>query len=94
MKAKDYIAKYGSTIIAEAETGNTKTASELISELFGEVTAISKARNCQTVEAIIAVVKEINQKYNAIQKSIPCLKPDAIKTIMVERMPELKPIWH
>lgn len=94
MKAKDYVEKYGSTIIAEAETGDTKTASELISELFSEVTAISNARNCKTTEAILAVVKEINQKYNAIQRSIPCLKPDAIKMIMFDRMPEIKPIWR
>lgn len=94
MKAKDYIEKYGSTIIAEAETGNTKTATELISDLFGEITKISEARNCKTAEAVLAVVKEINQKYNAIQRGIPCLKPDAIKMIMFDRMPELKPIWR
>lgn len=94
MKAKEYIEKYGTKITDEAEAGNTESASKLISELFEEITAISNARNCKTTEAILAVVKEVNQKYNAIQRGITCLKPDAIKIIMFDRMPELKSIWH
>ena len=94
MKAKDYVEKYGTVIMAEAEKGETKSACGLISELFAEVTTISEARNCKTTEAILSVVKEVNQKYNAIQRGIPCLKPDAIKMLMMDKMPELKTIWH
>jgi hypothetical protein len=94
MKAKDYIEKYGAAITEEVKKGETKSASGLISELFAEITTISEARNCKTAEAILSVVKEVNQKYNAIQRSIPCLKPDAIKMLMMDKMPELKTIWH
>ena len=94
MKAKDYIEKYGASITAEAETGEAKTAVKLVSELFEEITTISNARNCKTTEAVLAVVKEVNQKYNAIQREIPCLKSDAIKMLMMDKMPELKTIWR
>lgn len=94
MKAKDYVEKYSAQIMSEAETGIADTASKMISELFGEIIEINKTRNCQTAEAMIAVVKEINQKYNAIQRSIPCLKPDAIKMITFDKMPELKLFWR
>ncbi|MBQ2973360.1 MAG: hypothetical protein IJE19_03310 [Clostridia bacterium] len=94
MKAKDYIEKYGTAISTEVETGETESATKLISELLAEILSISNSRNCKTTEAVLAVVKEVNQKYNAIQRDIPCLKPNAIKMIMLDRMPELKAIWH
>ncbi len=69
MKAVDYYNKYFS-VIEEVNTNDEglKVARNIYSEFCDEAVSIIKARRCKTDEAIIAVFKEQNQKWNALVK--------------------------
>ena len=92
MKAVDYVEKYGEDLTGEDNEKRDKAVRGLISDMMGELKDIIKARNISTDKGAISVVKELNQKWNAINRklSIPVLSEDGFKKIMVNEIPSLK----
>ena len=67
MKAKEYYEKYGDKIYEEWAAGNESPAvNELFREMFHEIYYTLKKRHAKTNTAVMAVIDEQNQKWNAI----------------------------
>lgn len=66
MKAKDYFEKYENAIIEDVKGNSTSGISKLLIELSEEVEAIYRKRGGKSNCALIGVIKELNQKWNAI----------------------------
>lgn len=73
MKAKDYYKKYGDALIEEhghisgdGELPQDSPAYLLIKSFYDEAAALVTLRHCQSNEAGISVIKELNQKWNAL----------------------------
>lgn len=94
MKAKEYIEKYRSGIESfEYETRRT-AAFDLIKEMSQEATELMAKRGVLRESAIVAVMKEMNDKWNAIVKEFPdVLQKDGFKRLWLHRMPELQRVW-
>lgn len=94
MKAKEYIEKYRSGI--ESRDCNTadKAINDLVIEMSQKATKIMEKRGAVKESAIVAVMKEQNDKWNAIVKEFPeVLQRDGFKRLWLYRMPELKKVW-
>lgn len=63
MKAREYVDKYGEAIWTE--TG-VNAARAMYLELCDEALDLVKKRNIKCISAKISIIKEINQKWNAI----------------------------
>ena len=94
MKAKDYFEKYCEQIMT-----NDHVVTELIHDLADEYEKISMARHCLRDVARLAVLKELNQKWNAIcslfeiQYGVSPLKRDGFKEHCKASLPELTIRW-
>ena len=77
MKAKEYFEKYDELIIKDQIAGSIESAKKLLIELSDEVKDICEARHVKRDAAVVSVLKEINQKWNAIcslyEKKIWCV---------------------
>lgn len=95
MKARDYFEKYDTLIMEEQKNGEIGTTKKLLLEMSDEVTAVCKQRKAVKDEAVIAVLKEINQKWNAICRmyekkyGVSPLNYDAFRYYWMTAMPEL-----
>jgi hypothetical protein len=73
MKAKDYYKVYGDALIEEhshisgyAVLPQDSPAHRLMKSFYDEASALVKLRHCQSNEAGISIIKELNQKWNAL----------------------------
>lgn len=70
MKAKDYFNKYEASFFPDGKVPETfipnKVYFDLFLELSEEVISISKLRNASSDKATIAIIKEVNQKWNKL----------------------------
>lgn len=66
MKAKEYFEKYDELIIKDQIAGSVENTKKLIIELSDEVKDICEARHVKYDAAVVSVLKEQNQKWNAI----------------------------
>lgn len=66
MKAKEYYAKYRDGLLSPDIVISKKATSDFIIELSREVKTLADTRKCSTASAFIAIIREINQKYNAV----------------------------
>ena len=95
MKARDYFEKYDTLIMEEQKNGEIGTTKKLLLEMSDEVTVVCKQRKAVKDEAVIAVLKEINQKWNAICRmyekkyGVSPLNYDAFRCYWMTAMPEL-----
>lgn len=95
MKARDYFEKYDTLIMEEQKTAKLAQPKKLLLEMSDEVTAVCKQRKAVKDEAVIAVLKEINQKWNAICRmyekkyGVSPLNYDAFRCYWMTAMPEL-----
>lgn len=95
MKARDYFEKYDTLIMEEQKNGEIGTTKKLLLEMSDEVTAVCKQRKAVKDEAVIAVLKEINQKWNAICRmyekkyGVSPLNYDVFRCYWMTAMPEL-----
>ena len=92
MKAKDYFEKYEERIL----DGDTQDISDLFIEMTKESQEIMKLRNCKSNSAAAGVVREMNDKWNAIvamfEKKYHGLSPlrrDGFKNYFLREIPEM-----
>lgn len=96
MKAKEYFEKYETLILTDASTGEVGHIKQLLYDLSGEAQELCKSRKAVTDDAAIAVLKEQDQKWNAIcslykKKYDSCPVPrNMFKKFWIHLMPELK----
>lgn len=82
MKAKDYYEKYKEKLSdPENDCG---AASELMTEFNNEMIALIKQRNAKTDRAFLAIVNEMNNKWNALCEMFnpPVLRRNAFRAIV------------
>ena len=95
MRAKEYYAKYHDRIIAEASGDEAKVLHELMVEMSEETKDLIGRRNIKDVRALGAVIKESNDKWNALvrlfekEHGASPLKVDGFKSFWLDRMPHL-----
>ena len=95
MKAKEYFAKYGESVYREALDGKFEIGQALFIELASEFKAISEQRNVKSNRAAVAVIKELNEKWNSLaamfekKYSVEVLKRNAVLNYYMEKIPEL-----
>lgn len=69
MKAKDYYAKYGERLM------NPKTSDEALDDIFAdfneEVTALMEQRKANSDKSVLAILDEMNKKWNALAEMFP-----------------------
>ena len=95
MKAKECIEKYRSGLKSYDFEEIEKAINDLIIEMSQEATKIMAQRGAVRVSAIVAVMKEQNDKWNAIVKEFPeILQRDGFKRLWLHRMPELQKVWR
>ena len=66
MKAKDYFDKYESSFVENNCEHSAKATRDLLIDMSEEVEKLYKARSGKTDSALAGVIKEINQKWNAV----------------------------
>ena len=94
MKAKEYIEKYRSGIESGDVNAVNKAINDLAIEMSQEAAQIMTQRGAVRESAIVAVMKEQNDKWNAIVKEFPeILQRDGFKRLWLHRMPELQKVW-
>ena len=94
MKAKDYIAKYRK----EFESGDIERIKEAATDMYVEFSHesvnMSESRGVKRNSALVAVLKEQNNKWNAVVRAFPeILAKDGFKLGWLEDMPILNEIW-
>lgn len=66
MKAQEYYVKYRDTLSSPDRDVSLKAACDFLMELNREVKPLVDARKCKNTASFIGVLKEVNQKYNAV----------------------------
>ena len=95
MKAMEYFAKYGESVYREALDGKFEIGQALFIELASEFKTISKQRNVKSNRAAVAVIKELNEKWNSLaamfekKYGVEVLKRNAVLNYYMEKIPEL-----
>lgn len=93
-KAKEYYELYKLDLMDDDKA--VKAISDLIGDLNKEVKELQELRHVQFDRGMLPILKEINQKWNAIvrlfQKEYGAapIKADGFKIFWLEKMPELK----
>ena len=96
MKARDYYEKYGSDILYDYRIDAHVAARDLFLEISDEVVDICKKRNVSSNSAFASVMKEINDKWNAICRlfvkfhGFSPLQEDGFINSYLDKMPELQ----
>lgn len=91
MKAVEYVEKYGDDLTCSDEEKRNAAMNNLLNDMMHELTEIMVIRNILTDKGAVSVIKELNQKWNAINRrlKIPVLSEDGYKKIWINQMPEL-----
>lgn len=66
MKAKDYYKKYRNEIVSKDEKKSIEAIANLVKDLSEEAKETIKLRRVRTDSGAVAVIREMNQKYNAV----------------------------
>lgn len=101
MKAKEYFEKYGVLIMLEAYdrsfNGNIPHLEELIQDFGKEFKLLIEKRGVKTTSGAVAVLKELNDKWNAICRlfekkyaGISPIREDGFKNAILTHCPELE----
>ncbi len=96
MKARDYYDKYSSDLLYDSKINSHVAIFDLFMEISDEVVDICKQRNVSSNDAVASVIKEINDKWNAICRlfvkfhGFSPLKEDGFINYYLDQIPELK----
>jgi len=95
MKAKDYFEKYKEPLRRSADKD---TRSNIVAEIFIEMSAegnqLGKTRNIQREEALMAIIEEMNGKWNALVRLVEkefgagVLVRDTFRKVWAEQLKE------
>ena len=95
MKAREYFEKYFKDL--EITLPNiVESSKQMLNDFNDELKHLMKQRNCKTDSAAIAVVKELNQKWNSVIEKVHkhygfvCLKRNVFWNYFAAKFPELK----
>ena len=66
MKAKDYYKKYRDEIVSKDEKKSIEAISSMVLEMSKEARDTIKDRRVRSDSGAVAVIREMNQKYNAV----------------------------
>jgi len=66
MKAKEYYEKYAAELLSEDHDTVKQAGDKLTREFMDEVSAISEKRKVSRPESLVDIIKELNQKWNAL----------------------------
>ena len=95
MKAKDYIEKYREQLNSGDIDAIKKSVVDMYIEFSEETAQIAEARGVKRNSALVAVLKEQNNKWNAVARAFPkIIAPDGFKRQWLNDMPELRLIWE
>lgn len=93
MKVQDYYMKYKEYFEdAKDESEINNIITEIVKEMNQELFEITNKRQIKTDRAVLAVVKEMNQKWNALirifeKEKIQCfMKVDGFKSMWMNRL--------
>lgn len=67
MKAKEYYEKYAAELLSGDYDTVKQAGEKLTIEFMDEVSAISEKRKVSRPEALVDIIKELNQKWNALR---------------------------
>jgi hypothetical protein len=92
LKAIEYANKYNEGLTSPDENKRNEAIDGLIMDFMDELKQIMEARHISKNSGAVAVIKELNQKWNAVNRklSIPVLNEDGFKKIWLHKMPELE----
>lgn len=92
MKASEYAIRYKDGVMSSDYDTCVKAVRQLVDDLINETVELSKKRG-ESISVFAGVVREINQKYNAIVDRLQgcCLRRNAFIVAIVKIFPELKP---
>ena len=99
MKAKEYFEKYEERLHPADETALNKAAYSLLLEMVDESQNVLKSRNAKSTQALLGVLKEFNDKWNAVvaMDTKKCgfsnLRYNGFKLFWLNKLPELKYLW-
>lgn len=100
MKAKEYFAKYGESVYREALDGKFDICQALFLGFVSEFKAICEQRSIKTDRAAVAVLKELNEKWNSLaamfekQYGVEVIKRNAVLNYYVKNIPEIALFLH
>ena len=87
-------------IIKEIDERQRKAIAELLIDLNKEVAEIRDRRGVKTDTLMVAILREMNDKWNAICDQIEkrygseILLHDGFKMYWIDKRPEIKPFWN
>lgn len=94
MKAKEYIAKYREAFESEDIERIKEAATDMYVEFSHESADMSKSRGVKRNSALVAVLEEQNNIWNAVVRAFPeILAKDGFKLGWLKDMPILNEIW-
>ncbi|WP_407450030.1 hypothetical protein [Fibrobacter sp.] len=99
MKAKDYFEKYEERIMKK-DADSIKALEDMVEEFCIETEKLIEDRHIKLVGGMVGVMKEQNQKWNALcnlfvkKHGTSVLKRDVLKNSWIENMPDLGLVWR
>lgn len=94
MKAKEYVAQYAEEFNSCDKQRCSAAANDIFGKFQDEAGELFKIRHVKTDGAAVAVLKELNTKWNVIANSFPrVLKRDVIKIFYTREVPGLARLW-
>lgn len=95
MKAKEYYEKYAADLLSEDQTTIKNAGEALTRDFMDEVGAISEKRKVSRPESIVDIIKELNQKWNALGSLFikrdrrPVLAENGFRDLMQDQITKL-----
>lgn len=95
MKAKEYYEKYAAELLSGDYDTVKQAGEKLIRDFMDEVSSISEQRKISRPESAVDVIKELNQKWNALRSLFikldrkPVLAENGFRDIMQDQIDKL-----